>query len=148
MNQQNCLKTIVLKENQLYDYPVKILLAFELAVGGNKEFFDWLFSNGYPELAALSNAIRGNTKAIDWLIKNGFPHFAAFDAASVDDEGAMKWLQKEGEDFLITLARASRGIQEAIDELNRKDLVIFVRIAMRIKQFADGQTFDYHRPSF
>jgi len=137
-----------LKKNQLYDYPVKILLAFEMAIGGNREFFDWLFNNGYPELAALSNAIRGNTKAIDWLIKNGFTHFAAFDAASVDDDGAMKWLQNNGEDFLITVARASRGMQEAIDELNQQDLVIFVRIAMRINHFADNQTFDYHRSPF
>ncbi|HRW97367.1 MAG TPA: hypothetical protein P5104_07540, partial [Bacteroidales bacterium] len=69
---------------QLYDYPVKILLAFEMAVNGKHDFFKWLLQNGYPELAALSNAIRADTSAINWLLNNGYRHFAAFDAASVD----------------------------------------------------------------
>ena len=132
----------------LYDYPVKILLALEMAISGDKEFFDWLLKNGFPELAALSNAIRGNTDAINWLTANGYRHFAAFDAASVDDDNAMNWLEKHEFHFLSTLAKASRGQQESIDKLNSMGLEIFVRIAWRIKEFADGQTFDYHRLPF
>jgi len=132
----------------LYDYPIKILLAFETAVGGDKAFFHWLLENGYPELAALSNAIRGNPEAINWLVVNGYRYFAAFDAASADDDGAMTWLENHEFTFLATLAKASRGQQESIDKLNDMGLEIFVRIACRIKQFTDGQTFDYHRMPF
>lgn len=132
----------------LYDYPVKILLAFEMSISGNKEFFNWLLENGYPELAALSNAIRGNPEAINWLVVNGFRHFAAFDAASIDDDHAMIWLEKHGFVFLAVLAKACRGQQESIAKLNSMGLEIFVRIAWRVKEFSDGQTFDYHRIPF
>jgi len=64
-------------------YPVKILLAFDKAIQGENQFFEWLLENGFPELAALANAIRANTNAIDWLMANGYVHYAAFDAASV-----------------------------------------------------------------
>ncbi len=132
----------------LYDYPVKILLAFEMAISGDKNFFQWLLENNFPELAALSNAIRGNTDAINWLVNHGYRHFAAFDAASVDDDNAMKWLENHSYTFLATLAKASRGQQNSIDKLNQLDLEIFVRIARRIKEFSDGQTFDYHKIPF
>lgn len=133
---------------ELFEYPVKILLAFEFAIAGKTEFFNWLLNNGYPELAALSNAIRGNTKAIDWLINNRYQHFAAFDAASVDDDRALKWLEDNNHVFLANLALASRGNQEAIDQFKAAELDIFLRIAFRIKKFTDGQVFDYHKPPF
>ncbi|MCD4664601.1 MAG: hypothetical protein K8R68_04955, partial [Bacteroidales bacterium] len=61
------------------NYPLKILLAFGEAVGGNDKIFDWLLKNGYPELAALSKAVRGSEEAFQWLLKNGYPQYAALD---------------------------------------------------------------------
>ncbi len=122
---------------QLYDYPVKILLALEMAISGKHEFARWLLDNNYPELAALANAIRGgDKKAIEWLLDHGFQHFAAFDAASVDDDQALAWLKRYDFEFLVILAQASRGgDQDSINWLNNRELKIFVRIAKQIKFF-------------
>ena len=52
----------------MQNYPAKILVAFGEAVSGNKEIHDWLATNNYPELAALSAAIRGSDEAVQWLL--------------------------------------------------------------------------------
>jgi len=133
---------------QLHKYPVKILLAFDNAIQGKNEFFEWLLENGFPELAALSNAIRGNTKAIDWLMKNGYVHYAAFDSASVDDDRAMAWLENHNHNILALVAKASRANEEAIRILKAQNLEIFIQIARHINEFSSGQVFDHHKIPF
>ena len=81
-------------------------------------------------------------------MQNGFPHFAAFDMAIVNDKKAYEWLDKYKFHFLIVLADAARGKDEAIRWLAMRNLHIFIRICKMIKNFTDNQTFDYHKLHF
>lgn len=131
-------------------YDVKILLAFGETFNGNdnEEFFQWLLSNGYPELAALSKAIRGSEDAFNWLIKNGYVHYAALDSAIDDNVRAYQWLNLNQYFFLAILSDACHNQQEAIEWLTKKDLKIFILIAERIRYFRNSQTFDHHKIHF
>ncbi|NTW45318.1 MAG: hypothetical protein HGB14_13045, partial [Anaerolineaceae bacterium] len=63
--------TLFFKLAGMLDYPPKILIAFAETLSGNTEIHQWLLSNGYPELAALSSAICGSDQALGWLMKSG-----------------------------------------------------------------------------
>ncbi|MBN2236297.1 MAG: hypothetical protein JW729_01985 [Bacteroidales bacterium] len=137
-----------MKRGHLETYPIKILLAFVEAVGGNEDFFEWLMKNGYPELGVLSKSIRGGEVSNQWLMEHQFPQFAAFDAAIHRDLKAILWLKKYHFTFLIRLADASRGSQLAINWFLSRDLKVFVMLAAKIKSFVDHQTFDVHKRRF
>jgi hypothetical protein len=79
------------------------------------------------------------------LIKNGFPQFAAFDSAVHNDKKAILWLKRYKFTFLIRLADASRGTKIALDWFEKRNLLVFVMIAKKIKSFVDQQVFDVHK---
>lgn len=130
-------------------YPAKIWLAFgETFTEKGQPFVDWLMKNGYPELGALSHAIRGSEEALGWLMKNRFFHLAALDGAIDQDQKAYKWLHDHGHLFLIVFADACHGSKNAVDWFKKNELVAFLTIAGKIKEWRDGQTFDYHKLHF
>jgi hypothetical protein len=81
-------------------------------------------------------------------MQNGFPQLAALDMAIVNDKKAYEWLDKYKFHFLIVLADASQGKDEAIRWLAQRNLHIFIHIAKQIKKFTDNQKFDYHKLHF
>ena len=82
-------------------------MAFAMTFEDNgDEFREWLITNGFPELGALSDAIKGSKNAVQWLMNNKYYHLAAFDALLDDDEQARKWLQEYNYPILIVLADA------------------------------------------
>ena len=131
----------------MLEYPVKILVAFGETITGNDEIHDWLVNNGYPELAALSNAIRGSDDAVKWLIKHK-PEFAVLDSAIDNDPKALVWLNSHKLYFLEVFADACRGKEEALKWFGKKDLQVFLRLAQKIKEYRDGQSYDYHKMHF
>lgn len=137
-----------MKRGKIETYPIKILIAFGEAVSGNEKFIKWLMENKYPELGALAISIRGGEKSVQWLIKNGFPQFAAFDSAVHNDKKAILWLKMYKFTFLIRLADASRGTKIALDWFEKRNLLVFVMIAKKIKSFVDQQVFDVHKRRF
>jgi hypothetical protein len=130
------------------DYPVKILVAFGETFTGNEEIQNWLLSNGYAELAALSSAIRGSEDAFKWLMVNGFPQLAALDSAIDEDKKAYAWLNHHEHYFLAVLSDAVHQQPEAIDWLTKNDLKVFLMIAAKIRFFRDNQIFDHHKIHF
>lgn len=130
-------------------YPPKILLAFSETFNEEKEqFFNWLLSNGYPELAALSSAVRGSEEALNWLMQHKFYHLAALDGAIDKQAKARNWLVNYKFSHLVMLADAVNEHQPAIEYFQENDLQIFLVIAQRIRDFRNRQTFDYHKKRF
>jgi hypothetical protein len=133
----------------MLQYPPKVLLAFgETFTETDGAFLKWLLENQYPELAALSSAIRGSYEAQNWLLRNKFPHLAVLDEAIDEKAGAYKWLKTYHYDFLIVFADAVHKKEDALKWLQENDLVLFIRLAAKIRDFRDNQTYDYHKIHF
>ena len=133
----------------MLQYPPKVLLAFgETFTETDGAFLKWLLESQYPELAALSSAIRGSYEAQNWLLKNKFPHLAVLDEAIDEKAEAYKWLKIYHYDFLIVFADAVHKKEEALKWLENKDLVLFIHLSAKIRDFRDNQTFDYHKIHF
>ncbi len=116
----------------MLDYDAKILLAFGKAVDGDKDFFEWLLNNGFPELAALANAIRGDEGAVQWLLKSNYPQYGVLSNAMDNETNAVKWLIEYKDDFLLHFAQAARGNDDSIEWLRKKQLNIFIMLAGKI----------------
>jgi hypothetical protein len=132
----------------LYEYDIKILLAWEQAIAGSSDFFYFLLNNGFPELAALANAIRGDQKALKWLLDNHYPEFAALSDAIDAEEEAMKWLIRHNYLFYAIFADACRGMQDAQRWLKKNGGDLFLRIAQTVYDVLRDQqdmSWDYHK---
>ncbi len=133
------------------EYPPKILVAFGEAVGHNTKIHQWLLDNGYPELAALTACLMGQRDAEEWLKKHKFNHLLAFHYAVYDDENARKWLALYKYNLLAVLADAVNGYKPAMEYLRKRNLNVFIRLALKIKKLKDEVIFDandYHKIKF
>lgn len=141
-----------LKLKHLWEYDVKLLLAFGEAIDGNKKIFSWLLSNGYPELAALASAIRADEGALKWLMEHGYPHFAILSDAIDDEEEAIAWLKRYEMKFYLIFADAcSVSGEAAMKWLEQNNYKTFMILAMKIKDVLKQQAFDhydYHKMKF
>ena len=63
-------------------------------------------------------------------------------------EEKYEWLKKNNYELLLIFAEACHDKPLAIAWLRKNDLDIFLHLATIIKQFRDGQTFDYHKLHF
>ena len=127
----------------LTDYDIKILMAFYESLMSDEKFTKYLYNNGFPELAALSNAIHSDTNALDWLLKeSSFPEFGVLSNAIDNEENAIKWLEKYNCTFLSTFAAACRKEDEAIKWFVDNDLKVFVLIIKRIHEILLFQSWD------
>lgn len=133
----------------MLDYDTKVLMAFgETFSEEDGEFLNYLLTNGYPELAALSSGIRGSNEAVAWLFKNKYPHFAAFDNAVCGSVGAYSWLIENDQNLLAVLVDAINNDTKALAWFKNRNLEIFIHISRKIRNFREGQTFDYHKIHF
>ncbi|PLX04369.1 MAG: hypothetical protein C0595_03495 [Marinilabiliales bacterium] len=133
----------------MLDYDPKVLMAFgETFSEEDGEFLNYLLNNGYPELAALSSGIRGSNEAVDWLFKNKFPHFAAFDNAVSGSIEAYTWLLYNNQNLLALFVDAINNDTNALAWLKNHNLEIFIHLSRKIRNFREGQTFDYHKIHF
>ncbi len=133
----------------MLDYDPKVLMAFgETFSEEDGEFLNYLLNNGYPELAALSSGIRGSNEAVDWLFKNKFPHFAAFDNAVSGSIEAYTWLLDNNQNLLALFVDAINNDTNALAWLKNHNLEIFIHLSRKIRNFREGQTFDYHKIHF
>ena len=80
--------------HSLLDYEPKIIIAWGESLKGKRKFTDFLMTNGFPELAALSNAINSDLEALKWLMANGYPEFAILSDAIDDEDPAIEWLKR------------------------------------------------------
>lgn len=126
----------------LTDYDVKLLVALNESLKGNRKFTDIFMKDGYPELAALSAAIHSDTEALDWLLKNGYPEFAVLSNAIDNEPNAILWLKKYKFDFLSTFAAACRKEDAAIKWFAERDLRVFILLIRTIHDILLHQSWD------
>ena len=139
------------RRKELYDYPVKILLAVIEAIGGNVKIHRWLTKGGYPELSALVSTLQADEEAFNWLMQNGYNHYAAFCNAIDDDPKAIEWLVKHKFQFLILMVDAVEEKENAIAWLTNNKFHIFIIMAKKILKMKQDQLIgyaDYHKIHF
>ena len=129
-------------------YAVEIWMAFAETFGDKDQFQQWLLHNGYPELAALSSAIKGSEEALAWLMKHQFFHFAAIDGTIDGQTKAASWLLQHGFDAYFHLAGAVIQHEASVEWPKQAQLEIFLVVAVRIREWREQQTFDYHKIQF
>jgi len=130
----------------LEKYDVKILLVLLKTIAGRKDFFRWLLSNGYPELAAFSNAIRGDIDAMKWLFANHFEWLAILSNAIDGEDKARQWIAQATHPCNLMFALACREEVDAINWLLKHDLQIFVLMAKEVAVVLDTQALENKGP--
>jgi len=126
----------------LTDYEPKILLALCESLKGDTKFTDFLFQNGYPELAAFSAAVHSDTEALHWLLKSNYPEFGVLSNAIDGEENAIDWLQKNRLNFLLLFAAACRKEDNAIRWFVNHKLDIFLMMIRTIHDELLHQSWD------
>ena len=129
-------------------YPVKILLAWGEAIGGNSEIRDWLIKKGHPELGLFCFALYFDKKASDWLFKNT-PHLLALIKATEGKKDARMWLKAKFP-ILHKVALAADGEIAEMEYLLKTDSLM-AGIALKIKYTKDKideANNDVHRWGF
>lgn len=134
----------------LEKYDSKIILAWGAALDGNKEIFNWLLHNGYPELAALSSAIHSSRDALNWLLKH-YPALGILSNAIDGEKHAISWLVKNEQTLLLMFADACNKDQKAKRWLAEHNLHALISIADKIQDILKQQKqdrVDYHKIQF
>lgn len=130
----------------LEHYDIKLLLALKEALSGRKDFFRWLATNGYPQLAAFSNAVRADEEAMMWLFKNNYPQFAILSNAIDGDEKAKDWIRQACAPVNFMFALACRDDITAIRWLQQRDLGIFLLMAQEVHKVLEMQAAENAGP--
>jgi len=124
-----------------FEYPIKILVLWGEAIGGNEEAIRWLIANGYNELGLFVYALRNIDKPREWLLKNGYPHLMALINGAEGKKDAVNWLLKNGFPLLSKVALAADGDVQAMNWLLENDK-LFGILAVKIKKVKDQIDFD------
>ncbi|MCK9339406.1 MAG: hypothetical protein GX587_16175 [Bacteroidales bacterium] len=128
--------------HSLADYEPKILLAFGESLKGDRKFTDFLMTNQFQELAALSGAINSDTDALNWLLQSDFPEFGVLSNAIDGEDNALEWLKKYNCDFLLKFALACQKNDQAIKWFVDNDLRIFILLIRTIHDILLHQSWD------
>jgi hypothetical protein len=128
--------------HSLLDYDPKILFALSESLKGDNKFTDFLFHNGYPELAAFSAAVHSDKGALQWLLKSNYPEFGVLSNAIDGETNAIMWLQKNKLDFLSIFAAACRKDDGAIRWFVDNKLDIFLMMIRTIHDELMHQSWD------
>jgi hypothetical protein len=128
------------------DYDVKLLMALNESLKGDAKFTDFLFNNGFPELAAFSAAVHSDTVALDWLLNNGFPELAILSNAIDGEDNAIQWLLKNNCHFMSLFAAACRKEEEAIKWFANYKLDVFLFLVRTIHDQLLFQSWDSSDP--
>ncbi|MDR2556323.1 MAG: hypothetical protein LBC49_01255 [Bacteroidales bacterium] len=115
------------------EYPQHVYTSFVKALEGNKESFDKLIDDGYPEWAAFSAALNGDENATIFLLKKSVLPVLGVLANGINDEPiALKWLKKNPDPLYYAFCQATKKDEEAKQWLVSNDALIFVMMAEKI----------------
>ena len=117
-------------------YPTKILIAWNEAIGGNKEIIDFLLQSKYKELGIFCYALRNENKSRKWLFENNYAHLLATIEAIEGKEKALIWLKKNGFELLYHFARSADSWEDSQKWLQKKDR-LFYAISLKIEYVKD-----------
>ncbi len=130
------LKKTYKKKIKPLKYPSKVLIAWKEAIGGNKEFRDFLLKSKYRELGIFCFALKNNQKARDWLFENDYAHLLATIEAIEGKDSALIWLKKNRFDLLLHFARSADSWEDSQIWLQKKDKLLYA-ISLKIEYIKD-----------
>ncbi|MDR1974386.1 MAG: hypothetical protein LBQ31_06890 [Bacteroidales bacterium] len=115
------------------EYPQKVYINFVKALEGDRQKFDELIEDGYPEWAAFSHALQGDERATMFLLKRStLPVLGVLANGMNDEEGAMNWLKKNKNPLYYAFCQASKKDEDARKWLESNDCLVFVMMAEKI----------------
>ena len=123
-----------------------MLLALQQAISGNKEFFQWLATSGYPELAAFSNFLQDDVEAEQWLVQHNFHWLGILSHAIDGDERSRQWIRKNLHEANLMFVLACRRDDKAISWLKFMHLDILLRLADEVADLRYKQELDTSFP--
>jgi hypothetical protein len=129
--------------NCISDYEVKLLLALNESLKGNRKFTDWFMENGYPELAAFSAAVHSSEEALMWLLtKSKHPELGVLSNAIDDEPNALKWLRSNNRELMYRFAKACRKDDDSVKWFVDRDLKPLLYLFKTIQQIIQKQIDD------
>lgn len=126
----------------LLKYDVRVLLALKQAIGGSKQFFEWLATAGYPELAAFSNFLQDDVEAEQWLVANNYPWLGLLSHAIDGDERSRQWVRVNLHEANFMFVLACRDDDKAISWLKFMRLDILQMLAQEVSDLRHKQELD------
>lgn len=126
----------------LLKYDVRVLLALKQAIGGSKQFFEWLATAGYPELAAFSNFLQDDVEAEQWLVANNYSWLGLLSHAIDGDERSRQWVRANLHEANFMFVLACRDDDKAISWLKFMRLDILQMLAQEVSDLRHKQELD------
>lgn len=130
----------------LLKYDVRVLLALQQAISGSKDFFQWLATAGYPELAAFSNFLQDDIEAEQWLVMHNYHWLGILSHAIDGDERSRIWVRKNLHEANFMFVMACRGDDKAISWLKFMKLEVILRLAQEVADLRTKQELDRSFP--
>lgn len=130
----------------LLKYDARTLLALAKAIGGSKEFFEWLVQAGKPELAAFSNMLQDDVEAEQWLVQNNFHWLGLLSHAIDGDARCRAWVQQNLHQANLMFALACRKDEKALSWLKFMKLDVLVIVAKEVQDLRNKQELDRSFP--
>lgn len=130
----------------LLKYDVRVLLALQQAIGGSKEFFQWLATSGYPELAAFSNFLQDDIEAEQWLVQHNYHWLGILSHAIDGDQRSREWIRTQLHEANLMFVLACREDDKAISWLKFMKLEILLRLANEVADLRKKQELDTSFP--
>lgn len=129
-------------ENGLLKYDVRVLMALKEALAGNQQFFEWMATNGYPELAAFSNMLQDDIEAEQWLVANHFSWLGIISHAIDGDEKSRLWLLHNLTEPNFMFVLACRNDETALRWLLDHQLNVLILLAKEVIDLRKKQELD------
>ena len=130
----------------LLSYSPRVLLALHQAIGGSKDFFQWLVEAGYTELAAFSNFLQDDVEAEQWLVQHNYHWLGLLSHAIDGDPRARQWVQQNLHEANLMFALACRKDDKALSWLKLMKLDILLRLADQVASLRNKQELDASFP--
>ena len=125
---------------------MRVLLALQQAIGGSKEFFQWLVDAGYPELAAFSNFLQDDVEAEQGLVQHNYHWLGILSHAIDGDELSRQWVRQNLHESNLMFVLACRRDDKAISWLKFMHLDILLRLANEVADLRYKQELDTSFP--
>ena len=133
-------------QHGLLQYDVKVLLALRQAIGGGKEFFNWLIQAGYPELGAFSNFLQDDGEAEQFLAAHGHHWLGLLSHAIDGDVPSRKWIEENLHPANFMFCLACTGDEKAISWLRFMKFDILDLLAQEVSDLRNKQELDRAYP--
>ena len=125
---------------------MRVLLALQQAIGGSKDFFQWLANSGYPELAAFSNFLQDDVEAEQWLVQHHYHWLGLLSHAIDGDERSRQWMRQNLHEANLMFVLACRRDDKAVSWLRFMHLDILLRLADEVADLRNKQELDTSFP--